>query len=148
LPTNRSKKQRKRTAGTAEISEAARYFRLLHLMPKTSPWAAGKSKQEIRDFWKKHRAEILREDDRQRQALGKPFRRPSIYMDEIEREHPRRQVGTETWWGPWTAAGAPTEPETDAVYEDDRDYLKRLGLLAGWELEAWDDISTRSQNGD
>lgn len=104
-------------------------------MPKTSPWAAGKSKSEITAFWRKHRREILIEDDRQRQALGKPFRRPSIYLDEIEREHPRRQVGVETWWGPWTASGAPTEPETDAVYEDDRDYLKRLGLLAGWELE-------------
>jgi hypothetical protein len=103
-------------------------------MPNASPWATGKSKQQILDFWKKHRAEILAEDDRQRQALGKPFMRPAIYLDELEAKHPRRQIGTETWVGPVRPDGG-DRTESEPVYEDDVTYLHRLGLAEPWELE-------------
>lgn len=136
MATNRTQKKRKPVHGSADIAEAAKYFRILHLMPGTSPWAACKSKTEITAFWRKHRREILIEDDRQRQALGKPFRRSGIYMDELEAKHKRRQTGVERWIGPCRPDGG-DRTEVDPVYEDDAAYLHRLGLLAGWELEAY-----------
>lgn len=125
---------------TAEIEEAAYFFRFGYLLAKQQNFGTGKSRRQLLDFWTRHRREILAANSRQCEALKKPFVRPRPFMDEIEREHPRRQVGVETWWGPWTASGAPTEPETDAVYEDDATYLHRLGLLAGWELEVLNDF--------
>ncbi len=134
MATNRSVKKRKPVHGSAEIYQAAFYFRFGYLIVCGKSFLADMTKRDRLAYWRKNKTAIMAADDRQRQAANKPFQRPYPFMDEIEREHPRRRIGTETWVGPCRPDGG-DRTETDAVYETDRDYLYRLGLLSDWELE-------------
>ncbi len=120
---------------TAEIEAAAAYFRFGYLLAGQKNFGTGKTRRELLDFWTRHRREILAANNRQCEALKKPFSRPWPFMDETEKAHPRLQVGIVEWWGPWTASGAPTEPESEAEFENDQEFLTRLGLAEPWELE-------------
>jgi hypothetical protein len=144
MPTKRTVKTRKRAGGAAEIAEAAAFYRFFHLCPGASTWAEGKSKTELSDFWRCNKKAIMAEDSRQRQEANKPFQRPMRFWDELERTHPRLQVGVVEWWPPWTAAGPPTKPESEAEFENDQEFLTRLGLLAPWEVEL---LKKRTENG-
>lgn len=105
---------------------------------------AGMTKRDRLGYWRKHRAAILAASNRQCETQKKPFVRPWPYLAELEKEHPRRQVGVVEWWGPWTPAGAPTEPESEAEFENDQEFLTRLGLLEPWEVEL---LKKRKENG-
>jgi hypothetical protein len=97
-------------------------------------WRKGKSESEVLEFWKKHRKGILTwyvEKCRLRKMA--PGRRPNQFWDEIT--EPRRKTGVEKWWGPHTKDGPPKKQETEIIYETDYQFLKRLNLLQGWELD-------------
>jgi len=79
------------------------------------PWENDK---EIRAFWEKNRAEIMRLVERQNQERNNPFHRPDEYWEDIEKEHPREIIGF---------------VGKDPISENDAHYLSRLGLLFDWE---------------
>jgi len=91
----------------------------------------GKTKDELKAFWKKHRAAIL-----ERYCFGGRHagQRPWPFW-EWEMPEPRLKVGTQEYWGPWTKNGPPKKAEILDVMEDDEAYLKRVGLLEEWELK-------------
>ena len=72
-------------------------------------------------------------DENRERGPGWEGRRPEYFWQEIR--EPRRQIGTEEFWGPWTAGGPPKEPEILPVYESDYQFLNRLGMLLPWEIE-------------
>jgi hypothetical protein len=88
---------------------------------------------ERRRLWKAHREAILThciEFNRRRcKASG---RRPSLFWEDLKRQgRKRRRLG----YVEEVSVGDDGKPETyrTAVYESDREFLKRLGLLRGWE---------------
>jgi len=91
----------------------------------------GKTKSELKSFWKKNRAAIL---DRYFAEGRHSGQRPWPFW-EWEMPEPRLKVGTVEHWPPWGKDGPPKKPEIHDVYEEDFDYLKRLGLLEPWEME-------------
>lgn len=57
-------------------------------------------------------------------------------MAELEEKHPRRKTGKEGYFKPWTKDGPDLKEYFEPIYETDFQYLKRLGLLEPWEMEA------------
>lgn len=135
MPTKRTRGTRGLIGGQAEIEAAAEYFRFGYLLGGADTWGSDKTKAEILDFYRKHKAEILAANSRQCQSHKEPFRRPYPFWDELEAEHPRKKTGTERWWGPWTKSGPPKTETVSPVFENDQQYLARLGLLEDWEKE-------------
>ena len=98
-------------------------------------WRKGKTEAEVLEFWKKHRTGILTcfiEKCLQRKM--DPGRRPDQFWNELEEKTPRRKIGTEKWTGPIRPDGGSRE-ETEDIFETDYQFLKRLDLLQGWELD-------------
>jgi hypothetical protein len=94
----------------------------------------GKTKAELKSFWKKNRMAIMDRYFRDRRHAGQ---RPwPVFEWDLEPEYPRLKVGTKEWWGPWENGGMPKKPNISDVMETDEDYLARLGLLEPWEVEA------------
>lgn len=102
----------------------------------SNEWAKGKTFEEEWAFWQEHRGEILNWYIAKVRRLGwDPGRRPSFFWYELEPQHKRRRRGWHTWIGPMRADGGDRiikEPKFESNYQ----YLKRLGLLEGWEIES------------
>ena len=132
MPTNRTKRTRGRT-GSGGLTEAAlSYFWWNGTIPNNE-FLQGKTEAEILKFWKKHRTAILEwYIEKNRQRKGDPGKRPEMFWQEITEE--RRKTGVEKWFGPVSADGKSRE-QVDDVFESDAQYLKRLNLLQGWELD-------------
>lgn len=120
---------------TAEIEEAAHFFRFGYLIGCGKSFLAGMGARDRLQYWRKHKTAIMAADDRQRQAANKPYQRCYPFWEEIERENPRRQTGVARWIGPCRPDGG-DRTEVDPIFETDAQYLHRLNLLAPWELEA------------
>jgi len=134
MPTTRMRAIRTRVGPGYMLTDIAlRYFWWEGTI--TNEWAKGKSESEIKAFWKKHRQAIL--DwfiERNRQRNGEPGRRPSFFWDEIKAKR-RKTRKSEGYFKPWTKDGPDLKEYRDPVYETDYQFLKRLGLLEGWEKE-------------
>jgi hypothetical protein len=132
MPTNRTKRTRDR-AGAAGLTESAlSYFWWNGTI--YSEWRNGKSETEVLKFWQKNRKEILEWFiEKNRQRKGDPGKRPEYFWDEIT--EPRRKTGTEKYWPSWGPDGPPKKEEIEIIYETDYQFLKRLNLLQGWELD-------------
>ena len=130
MPTNRT--TRKRGRGGAGLSESAKSFFWWNGLIYNE-WVKGKSETEVLKFWQKNRLEILEWFiERNRQNKGEPGKRPEMFWQEITEE--RRKTGVEKWFGPVSADGKSRE-QVDDVFESDYQFLKRLNLLQGWELD-------------
>lgn len=93
-------------------------------------YEVGKTKEELKAFWKKHREAILERYFSDRRHAGQ---RPWPFW-EWEMPEERRKVGTQEYWGCWGKDGPPKKAKILDVFESDEAYLKRLGLLEEWEL--------------
>jgi hypothetical protein len=86
-------------------------------------------------FWKAHHKEIMATYLEQNRERNRPFQRPRQYWGELAQKSPRLKIGTHEWWG---AKYSPEPPQLNIsdIYESNYEYLKRLGLLEAWEMEA------------
>lgn len=142
MPTNRRKTTRTRQGGSAEIENAAQYYRFGYLL-NTDTWGSGKTENELRAFWKTNRDAIMAAASAQCERINKPFQRPYPFW-EWEKREPRKRTGTEKWHGP-QCGPKPRIFHKDAIYESDQEYLTRLDLLLDWEKEL---IKQRGNNDD
>lgn len=130
MPTNRTRRTRTRIG--CEIEAHAHYFDRGYLLAGRQERAAAAA--ERFSFWKKYRQEIIDFCLAENRAAGRAGKRPFPFWDEIEAEKPRRKIGVETWIGPIRPDGGDRTIKED-IYEDDDQYLARLGLLEPWEIE-------------
>lgn len=134
MPTNQKRTTRTRTGGGAEIAAAAAYFDRTYLLGETiKTWGSGKTEADIRDFWEKNREALMAESSKRNKEAGRPFQRPFPFWD-WEKHPPRLKVGRERWMGPLKGP-EPRKWHVEAIYEDDADYLIRLGLAEDWEIK-------------
>ena len=134
MPTNRTKIRRGRT-GPSDVSSWLRWETgivryLSDLCKPPCPWTPESSTA----FWSKYKDEILSVYLEQNRQKGCPGLRPDIYFAELAEENPR-QIIIKKRFGPMSPSG-----EIPVLYDEDSetdfDYLKRLGLLEPWEMEA------------
>lgn len=144
MASKQGRKSNKKHESTAEIEEAAHFFRFGYLIGCGRSFLADMSHRDRLTYWRRHRAAIQAANSRQCQAAGKLAQRPYPLLLELEARHPRRVVRVEKYWPPWTAAGPPKAQESEPILENDAEYLARLGLLEAWELEL---IKKRNENG-
>jgi hypothetical protein len=133
MPTNRSKIKRVFCDGASDIASWIKWncSILKYCCPeiqRDNPWTVKTSSQ----FWKKNRNKIMKEYETWAKNRKWFFTRPEQFFYELEEIHPRKVKRIKSW-GPWTKDGAPKEPEYEEVYEDDEQYLTRLGLLFDFE---------------
>lgn len=128
MPTTRTKKTRGRVTEAGGITHADYIYFTWGAFFDAENYENGKTKEEIRAFWKKNRAAIMAaylEKNKEKKLKGD---RPWPFW-EWEAPEPRRKIGKRSYYTPY-----PDQKEYYAdVYEDDFDYLKRLGLLEPWE---------------
>ena len=128
----RPKKAIERRTGTGLTESALSWFWWGGTIPNA--WGQGKTPEEIRAFWRKHRREILTLFiEKNRLRGGHPGHRPEQFWEELEAQEPRRKTGREKWIGPVRIGGG-IRTIVDDVFETDFEYLKRLDLLEKWEL--------------
>lgn len=132
MPTNRTRRTRKKKSA-GSVSDFVEYFCSINYlcgfsenpMPGINP----------AEYWKKHKDEIMQIFMAKKRAWGKEIAdRPEWYFRDLEKEHPRLKLFDREWHSARTSAGA-GKWEIEEVFETDREYLARLGLLEDWELK-------------
>jgi hypothetical protein len=135
MPTNRTRRTRGRIGADGLSEHAYIFFKWSGTL--SNGFADGKTKDEILAFWREHREAILSRYlvDMRQKGPGWAGKRPLFYFFELEMKKPRRKTGTKQWIGPVRSDGK-DRTIIDDVFETDFQYLKRLGLLEPWEVEA------------
>jgi hypothetical protein len=91
----------------------------------------GKTEEELKAFWNKHRQAIMDRCLEENRAKGRVGNRPPAFWDydmpEPQRETPPREFEAQQVWNHATSEYG--------WFESDFDYLKRLNLLQDWELK-------------
>lgn len=134
MPTTRTRQTRGRVNGTGGIAHAAYIYYTWGPFFDAEDYEQGKTKAELKEFWKTHRETILARYLEENRRKGLPGRRPDYFWQEINEA--RLKIGEEKYWPPWGPTGPPKEPKIIDVMESDFNFLSRLGLLEPWELEA------------
>lgn len=137
MPTNRTRTKRRR-GGLEGVTDAViSYFwweGTLHAGPGYA-WGLSHTSREILEFYNHHKDEILAAYiERNRERRGEPGKRPFLFWLEID--EPRRVIGKMPYFKPCGKDGPDMTQYFQDVFESDFDFLKRLGLLLGWEKEA------------
>jgi hypothetical protein len=135
MPTNRTRRTRGRIGADGLTNDAYIFFKWNGTI--ANDFSAGKTKDEILTFWREHRRAIMSRylEDIRIKGPGWAGKRPSFYLDELEAKERRRKTGTHEWIGQARSDGV-NRTIIDDVFETDLQYLKRLGLLEPWEMEA------------
>lgn len=140
MPTNRTRRRRMQIeiGGVPEVIYQT--FTSFHgyLLGLDDGWHHEHNEEEHRAAWAKYREAILARDQAENEACGRRIGRRSwaYFQYDLEPVHPRVVVGKEKYHAPW-GDGTPVErPNGKDVYEDDAQYLARLGLLYEWEIDA------------
>lgn len=96
-------------------------------------FAQSRTPKDVAAMWHGHREEILAYYlKKSLEGKAEPGRRPDLFWDELrEQGHRRQKVGTVTY----QYVGGPV---TDTTCESDYEFLKRLGLLRGYEKDLVD----------
>ena len=131
MPTNRTRRKRMRRERTSISSWIEWHCGILHLLDgfkDKNPWTETTSKE----FWNENRDAIMAAYLEEKREAKRPFNRPDFYFEELEKKHPRKQIGIKEWTGPQTGP-EPREVHRDPIYESNEDYLKRLKLTEQWE---------------
>ncbi|MCX5839411.1 MAG: hypothetical protein NTW71_12995 [Deltaproteobacteria bacterium] len=131
MPTNRTRKTRSRVIGAGGLSEPAYEYFAFGDFFDGEEWMKERTPEEIDNFWKAHRTEILQRysEENRRKGPGWEGRRPDFFWKELT--EPRLHVDLTL--------------RDDELYdtmkvrhdglEADFAYLKRLNLLEPWEKE-------------
>jgi hypothetical protein len=137
MPTNRRHRGREREAVDG-LSEVAYLYFTFGPFFEAEGFADGKTPQELRGLWRRHRSAIMARYMAENRAKGPGWEgiRPDMFWEELE--EPRRKT-------------APGEFSSQKVWdhqrrvhdwvETDLAYLRRLGLLEPWELAAHPELS-------
>ena len=97
-------------------------------------WAKDRSESEIRAFYKQHKHEIIDFFIKRTKERGfEPGRRPELFWAEIREK--RKRTHKEWYVNPWGPKGPDLKERYEYVLETDFEFLKRLNLLQGSELD-------------
>lgn len=131
MPTSRTRRNRARAVGPGGISEADYIYFTSGDFFEAEGYEDGKSEEELKIFWLRHREAILKRNLEENRARGWKAERP-WYFWKVDMVEPRLKT-------------PPGEFEANKVWdhqkgkydwvESDFEYLKRLNLLEDWELE-------------
>ena len=134
MPTNRSRRTRTRIGPEGLSNQAYVYYKWSGTIG--NGFSDGKTQEEILEFWREHRDEIMKLylEDLKKKGAGWESMRPRFYFNELEEKRPRRKTGKKKWIGPVRSDDG-DRTIIDDKFETDFQYLKRLGLLEPWELE-------------
>ena len=128
MPTTRTKRTRNRIIGAGGITEADYLYFCFGEYFEAEHYERGKTKAELRAFWKKHRKAIMERYLDEDKCIG---RRPWAFwkwdMPEPQRPTPPGEFEAQKVWD--RQRGIYDWVETDFAY------LKRLNLLTAWEIE-------------
>ena len=119
------KRRKNRVSGLSE-EDLRRFYGLWQFVPPHD--------DRRDDLWQEHREAILEYVNQRAEADGTVASRPVQFWQELEAQHERRLVATYETFSHRLPDG--TSPKIiEDVYETDFDFLKRLCLLAAWEIE-------------
>lgn len=115
--------------GAEGVSEDAYQFYSFGPFFDGEIWATGKSEEELFSFWKEHKIQIMKRYMAELRAKGPSWagNRPEYFWREIN--IPRLKTGVQKYYNPWPDR----EEHYRDIFESDREFLGRLGLLEAWE---------------
>ena len=139
MPSTRTRRTRGRIVGSGGFTETEYLFYSLGAFFDAEDYETGKTKEELKAFWMKHRSAIMARYLEENRAKGPGWEgiRPWAFW-ELEDREPRRKT-------------TPKEFSSQRVWdhqrrvhdwvETDIAYLRCLNLLAPWELAALPELS-------
>lgn len=131
MPTTRTKRTRDRAMGAGGVTEDAYEFYSAGPFFGGEDFERGKTEEELKAFWLKHRAAIMDRYMEEKRARGHAGERPAWFWSDLK--EPRLYINVKLADNElWNSKAKIVEP---SGREADYAYLKRLGLLEAWELE-------------
>lgn len=95
------------------------------------------SEEAARAYWRTHREDILKLLIEEAREKGWPAVRPEFFWQDLKcGDYRRKRIGTDHYYGCMQKDRRTIPIIHEARYETNFAFLKRLGLLEPWELEA------------